>query len=482
MMGVAISMPVILPLLGAIISLLLPARYNNRIAFIFMLGLVVNAAWLLMHFSAQGPYQQVMGGWTLPLGIALRIDALAIIFSMMSCVVASVCGFYARFYLRAKQLKQFWPFFWFLLTALNTIWLSADLFNLYVGLELLTFSAVGLVALGQNKHALAAALRYLFAALLGSMGYLLGIALLYAQFGTLSLSQLSDAFSLTTTSAVALGFMFIGLMMKTAVFPLHTWLPPAHGGSLTPVSALLSALVIKASFYILLRLWMALPFGENAFVIGSLMGTLGGTAIIWGSWMALNQTQLKQIVAYSTLAQIGYFMLIFPLFSYSDPTANQYALHGGVLMLLSHALAKAGMFLAAGNLLICTNKTDLTSLAGLSRYRPLNIFAFGLAGVSIMGLPPSGGFNGKWLLVQSALMQSKWVWLIIILLGSLLSAAYIFKVFSYTYLETKAGDKFEQPSAMLEWSALSLSVLSILLGFFSVWVLDLLTLAEMRMP
>ncbi|GAB2585229.1 complex I subunit 5 family protein [Nitrincola alkalisediminis] len=465
---------VVFPLLGALVSLALSQRWRTLMSFALILALLLNNALLLLQFYSQGMFNEAMGNWPAPLGIELRIDGLALIFSLMSAIVASICALYAYVYLRPAQLKLFWPFFWFLWVALNSIWLSSDLFNLYVGLELLSLAAVGLVALSRDALSLAAALRYLFAALLGSIGYLLGVALLYATYGTLSLVELSQHFSLTLSSSVALGFMFIGLLMKTAVFPMHSWLPPAHGGALTPVSALLSALVIKASFYIVLRLWTELSLDSAPTSAGLLMGILGSAAILWGGWMALHQTHLKLVVAYSTLAQIGYFMLIFPLLSDTNPHASHLAFQGGILMLLAHALAKAGMFLAAGNLLFCTGQKDLHSLAGLSRYRPLNIFAFGLAGVSIMGLPPSGGFNGKWLIIQSAMLQSQWQWVLVILLGSLLSAAYIFRVFSYTYQEVEGGDRFKQPSPLLEWSALSLSVLSILLGFASMLVLDLL--------
>lgn len=466
---------IVLPLLGALVSLGLSQRWHTGVSCVLIAVLLLNNVSLLFQFyQHQGLFNEAMGSWPAPLGIELRVDGLALIFSLMSALVASLCALYARYYLIPTQLTLFWPFFWFLWTALNSIWFSADLFNLYVGLELLSLAAVGLVALSRDVTSLAAALRYLFAALLGSMGYLLGVALLYATYGTLSLPELSQHFALSLTSSVALGFMLLGLLMKTAVFPMHSWLPPAHGGALTPVSALLSALVIKASFYIVLRLWTALSLDVASATAGMLMGLLGSAAILWGGWMALHQTHLKLVVAYSTLAQIGYFMLIFPLLSATDAHASHLAFQGGILMLLSHGLAKAGMFLAAGNLLFCSGKKDLQSLAGLSRYRPLNIFAFGLAGVTIMGLPPSGGFNGKWLLIQSAVLQSQWLWVGVILLGSLLSAAYIFRVFSYSYREVEGGDTFKQPAAVLEWSALCLSVLSIVLGFASMFVLDLL--------
>lgn len=466
----------IIPLAGAVLTMLLPERLRSAASLLGIFSQLTASISLLLLVSSAGPVVYAMGDWQAPLGIALRADGLATLFVLMSTLVGTLCAFYAHQYLTLEKLANFWPLFWFLWASLNGIWLAADSFNLYVGLELLTLSAVGLVAFAADKKSLEAAIRYLYAALLGSMGYLLGVALLYGAHGTLALDGLADHWQAGATSQVAVALILAGLMLKTAVFPLHTWLPPAHGGALTPVSALLSALVIKASLYILLRFWIELDIYRQMPALSQLLGIFGSGAVLWGGWMALHQQQLKMVVAYSTLAQIGYMLLMFPLLTSQYPEATLMAYQGGILMLLAHALAKAGMFLAAGNLIFCTGKQELTALAGMSRYRPLNIFAFGLAGVSIMGLPPSGGFSAKWLLLQSSLMSQQWWWAVVMLLGSLLSAAYIFRVFAYTYRETGEGDTFARPALSLELIALFLSVSSIILGFMAMLPLDLISL------
>lgn len=466
----------IIPLAGATLTMLLPTRWRTLASAAGILSQLLAALALLWLVVNHGSLVYALGDWQAPLGIALRADGLAALFVVMSAIIASLCAVYAMNYLDSEQLSAFWPLFWFLWASLNGIWLAADLFNLYVGLELLSLAAVGLVAFAADQRSLSAAIRYLLAALLGSMGYLLGVALLYGSHGTLALDGLAQHWQWGPTSAVAMALILAGLFLKTAVFPLHTWLPPAHGGALTPVSALLSALVIKASFYIVLRLWVELELFRFSVETGQLLGWLGAGAIFWGGWMALHQQHLKMVVAYSTVAQIGYMLLLFPLLQADHPEASLLAAQGGILMLLAHALAKAGMFLAAGNLILCTGNASLRSMAGMSRYRPLNIFAFGLAGVSLMGLPPSGGFSAKWLLLQSALLSAQWWWVAVILLGSLLSAAYVFRVFSYTYLETQQADHFARPSRALEITAITLSALAILLGFSALLPLELLML------
>jgi multicomponent Na+:H+ antiporter subunit D len=353
---------------------------------------------------------------------------------------------------------------WFLVAALNSIWLSADIFNLYIGIELLGLTAVGLVALSGSAEALAAAMRYLLAALLGSLAYLLGVALLYAAGGSLALADLGALDGSGATAQVALALMTLGLVLKTALFPLHAWLPPAHGGALTPVSALLSALVIKASLYILIRLWLALGPELATVAAANLLGVLGAGAVFWGGWMAWRQSKLKYLVAYSTVAQIGYLFLFFPLVTGTSITAATLAWDGTLLMLASHALAKAGMFLSAGNLINAVGSPHIVDLTGISRFRPLSLFSFGLAGVSLMGLPPSGGFTAKWLLLQSALASGQWWWLVVLMLGGLLSAAYVFKVFRHSFVEGPKRDHFESPPLAMELTALLLVSASIAIG------------------
>ena len=466
----------VIPLAGAVLTMLIPLNWRSPASMFGLLTQLLASLLLGYQVSQYGTQIYAMADWQAPLGIALRADGLATLFILMSSLVATACALYAHLYLNLTKRGHFWPLLWFLWASLNGIWLAADTFNLYVGLELLTFAAVGLVAFASDERSLEASIRYLYAALLGSMAYLLGVALLYGAQGTLAMDSLAETWHWGPTNQVAITLILGGLLLKTAVFPMHTWLPPAHGGALTPVSALLSALVIKASFYILLRFWVEFEVYRHLPSLSQLLGVLGAGAIIWGGWMALKQTHLKMVVAYSTVAQIGYISLMFPLLTAENSEASLMAYHGGILMLLAHAFAKAGMFLAAGNLIYCTGKPDLASLAGMSRYRPLNIFAFGLAGVSLMGLPPSGGFNAKWLLLQSSFLSGQWWWIVVLLIGSLLSAAYIFRVFAYTYQETEATDSFRRPPITIELIALCLSVASIFLGFLSIWPVNVVSL------
>lgn len=469
------------PLAWAVLCLLLDFPRGRLVSWlgITVQGLVSLGLWVSV--AREGGFHYGLGGWDAPLGIALRVDGLAVTFVLLTAVVAGACGIHAGSYLdpRSAWHRYFWPLFWFLWAGLNGVWLGNDLFNLYVGLELISLAAVGLVALGGGVHALRASLRYLLAALLGSMAYLLGVALMYGQFGTLSIdataSLLGDAQSLAGPG-MALALMLSGLALKTALFPLHGWLPPAHGIAKSPVSALLSALVVKASFYIAARLWLEFghELGSNA--VAQIIGTLGGAAVIWGSWLACRQSRLKQVVAYSSVAQIGYLFLLFPLtFGVSESVSLQ-AQQGMTLQVVSHALAKAAMFLAAGNLILASGSNQITALAGVSRFLPLSLFSFGLAGVSLMGMPPSGGFAAKWMLLQASLGSGQWWWVLVLVAGSLMSAAYVFRIYQASYVEDSDIDRFHHPAWSLEIIPILLALMALGLALVAEPILSVMAL------
>ncbi|TXH15895.1 complex I subunit 5 family protein [Azospira oryzae] len=412
-----------------------------------------------------------VGGWGAPLGIDLAVDGLSAAMLLLTQCVALPLAIYARSYFKTGDPAGvwFWPLMGFLVAGLNALFVSADLFNIYVTLELVGLAAVALVAAGGGAQQVAAALRYLFATLVGSGAYLLGVALLYGAYGTVSIATLMP---LVTADAprlvwIASGLMVAGLMLKTALFPFHFWLPPAHGGAPAPVSALLSALVVKASFYLILRLWLGpLQALLPAFAWG--MALLGAAAIFWGSWQAIRAVRLKHLIAYSTVAQLGYLFLIFPLLT--NPTA----LKAGVMQIFAHGLAKAGMFAAAGVMIKATGQDTVAGLAGAVERLPVTLFAFGLAGMTLMGLPPSSGFLAKWQIIEAALAQGYWIIAVVALAGGLLAAVYVFRVLRQAFMLAPEGRAVAAVPRALEWSAFALAAASVLLGLRGVELMRLL--------
>lgn len=421
---------VFLPLLGACAAVM-PGRFATRFG---ILAALLPLPWLLVTVTLAvwqtGSASVEFGGWAVPLGIRLFVDPLAVLMLWLVAITGGTAAVHAWFDFSpgSREGQTFWPLWLLLTSAMNALFLSADLFNLYVCLELVTLAAIPLIALAGTQTAVRASMRYLLLALLASLLYLLGVALLYNATGTLDLYLISDVLATAPplVSATSFTLITLGLLIKGAVFPLHIWLPRAHASAPGPVSAVLSALVVKTALYLLYRLWLwsapATLASEGALV---LLALLGAAALLYGGILALVAERLKLVIAYSTVAQLGYLLLILPMATSSAwPTAWQ----GGTYQLLSHGLAKAAMFLAAANILHGLGSDRLNDLERLDQRQPLSLFALALAGVSIMGLPPSGGFLAKWLLLEASWRSEQWWLLAVLVAGSLLAAAYVFRI------------------------------------------------------
>jgi multicomponent Na+:H+ antiporter subunit D len=459
------------PLLAGIAAFLCRplARWLALLASLAMAGIL---GLLTAEVLTSGPLRYFIGGWQAPLGINLRVDGLSLVLLwsttlVNSCVVIYGFGYFPSAVTGAarEQSLLFWPMLLFLWTALNALFLAADLFNIYVCLELLSLAAVALTGLAGNTAARRAAMRYLLLGWFGSACYLFGVILLYREFGLLDLAALGEVLVWRPPVRAALAFILLALILKTALFPLHIWLPPAHANAAAPVSAVLSALVVKASFYLLMRFWLELFPLPAEHVLLQFLGVLGSAAIFWGSFRALTADRLKLLIAYSTVAQLGYLFLLFPLLGTTD---RFLAWSGALYFLLAHALAKGALFLAAGIAQKQTGGDRLTDLAGLSQTLPLTSFTFALSGISLMGMPPTGGFAAKWSLLHAAILSGQWWWTVVIASGSLLTAAYLLRPLAQLYRQVPAGTIFSPAPvpAVMQWTAFVLACSTILLGLF----------------
>ncbi len=465
---------VALPLASAIGALLLPRQATTLVMATAAIATAL-AALLLYTVGIQGTVRYLLGGWETGLGIALHADSLSALLLLMTALVVTASSVYASAYFKkAAELAHFWPLWLLLWTALNALLLSGDLFNLYVTLELLGLTAVALTAIGAKPAAVQAALRYLMAGLLGSMMFLAGVSLIYAGYGTLDLLILTESVTPEPVAWAALAFMTAGLLLKTALFPLHFWLPSAHGSAPAPVSAVLSALVVKVAFYLVLRLWHEVFADLVTPTAANLLGLLGGAAVVWGSWCALRAARLKLLAAYSTVAQLGYLFLFFPLLLALPPGAARDAALGGLVILaLSHGFAKAGLFLAIGVVQQRCGNDDIGQLNGTVQRLPATTFAIALGGVALIGLPPSGAFLGKWQLLAGSVTSGQWLWILITLAGSLLAAAYVFRLLGHAFGH-RPYPRQPVTVAREEWPALFLTGVAAIglgLGGMPVWTL-----------
>jgi formate hydrogenlyase subunit 3/multisubunit Na+/H+ antiporter MnhD subunit len=484
--GLLLAAAVMVPFVGVLAGFALGGRNAQRVAMLTILaglGIAVAAA------QSGAGLVYLLGGWAPPLGIALRADGLALAMMLAVAVVVLGIAVYARadFGTPAGVREARAPLvFWILLLAiwgsLNLVFVAGDLFTLYVALELLTFAAVPLVSLDGKAETLRAALRYMLYALAGSVFYLLGAVLTYGVYGTLDIALLGERAAPDPATVAAAALMTAGLLAKTALFPLHLWLPPAHAGAPPAASAVLSGLVIKGSWFLVVRVWFDAFPGVVTMPSAQLLAGLGAAAIVVANVVALRQERLKLLVAYSTVAQIGYLFLMFPLAFDAGAAAigRGGALTGGLLQAISHATAKAAMFMAAGLVYLALGHDRIAGLAGVARALPLTVLTFALAGAALMGLPPSGAYVAKKLFFDAAGGSGQWWWERVLDVGGLLTASYVVLVLAHALRRADAPIVPKKSvSRIAELAALTLALCSLALGFVADGALGLDAIAGM---
>ncbi len=456
---------VIVPLLAGVATPLLGGR--GRAWWIAMLtatalpGLAV-ALLLQVRASPAGVVSYPLGNWRIPWGIEYRVDALNAFVLLIVTLIAAAVTFYARLSVArevpADRLHFFYAVWLLCLTGLLGVTVTGDAFNLYVLLEIASLATYTLVAMGKNhdRRALTASINYLVLGTIGAGFILLGIGYLYMVTGTLNMADMSarladiyaqwDQGSMVyrRTILTAIALLTVGFGIKFALFPLHGWLPNAHAYAPTIVSAFLPT-ALKVAAYGAIRFFFTiigiklcfqeLPTDEILLVLSSF-------GIICCSYLAIRQVNIKRMMAYSSVAQIGYIALGFAL-------ANPAGLTGALIHLFNHALIKGGLFLALGAVAYRLGAVNITTLRGLGRKMPLTMAAFTAGGLGLVGVPLTAGFISKWYLVSGAIKGGHPVLAGVVLLGSLLALVYVWRVVEVIYFQPAAESAAEVKEAPL---------------------------------
>ncbi len=449
---------IIAPLLVALIAPLISCVSTKALRVVVIGTLLVScmsALSVLIRVLSEGTFHYQFGGWAPPWGIEYVLDPLssgiATLISFISLVVIIYSGpfFNGETKLRSGIIHALYCL---LTTGLMGMVLTGDIFNLYVFLEISSLSAYALIASGGYK-ATVAAFRYLLIGTVGASFYLLGIGYLYAVTGTLNMADLVQKLQPLMDSPViftAVAMLVAGMGIKMALFPMHGWLPDSYTYAPPPVTAFISGVMTKVSAYVLFRFFFYI-FGAASGPVSAALNIIGWAAaigIIFGSVMAITQTDFRRMLAYSSIAQIGYIILGLAI-------GNTFALIGAILHFLNHAVMKSCLFLVAGGVKWKTGEHAIEKYAELSRRMPLTMGAFLIAALSMVGLPPTAGFFSKWYLVLGAMETGMWPYIIVIIISSLLNAVYFFRVIEHVYMkkatpEMKIPEKGgELPVAML---------------------------------
>jgi multicomponent Na+:H+ antiporter subunit D len=450
------ALQVVLPLLAALLAAL--SRRGTLawlIALATSLTMPVIAFTLLMRVLDTGTISYALGNWAPPIGIEYRIDLLNSFVLLLVSLAGAVMLPYARVSVASEIApgRQAWFYAMYLLclAGLLGIVITGDAFNAFVFLEISSLSAYAMIAMGRDRRALLAAYQYLIMGTIGATFYVIAVGLLYTMTATLNMvdmaNRLPDVSNLRPLFA-ALAFLTVGVSLKFALFPLHVWLPNAYAYAPSFATAFIASTATKAAVYLILRYFysvygIGVIFGHQP--VSEILLLLSIAAMFVASLVAVFQDNIKRMLAYSSVAQIGYITLGIGL-------ANQAGLTGGIVHLFNHAMIKGALFLAVGGVVYRLGHAKIGNFAGLGRRMPLTMSAFVLSGLALIGVPGTAGFISKWYLALGAL-EKGWWWLVaLIVASSLVSLVYIGRVVEAAYFRepTKENETArDMPLSML---------------------------------
>ncbi|MGF1640217.1 MAG: monovalent cation/H+ antiporter subunit D family protein [Rhodospirillales bacterium] len=417
---------------------------------------------LLVDVTGSGPISYAIGGWPPPWGIEYRVDALgAFVVVIVSAVGAAVMPFARASVARevaADRVYLFYTMYLLCLAGLLGITVTGDAFNLFVFLEISSLSSYVLISLGRDRRAVTAAFRYLILGTIGATFYIIGVGMMYMVTGTLNIADLAErlpAMADSRTVQMALAFLTVGISLKLALFPLHLWLPNAYTFAPSAVTVFLAATATKVAVYVLMRIVYTVFGGTVIFAempIDEMLMGLGMLAMIGASLVAAFQDNVKRLLAYSSLSQIGYIVLGLSL-------ANVSGLAGGIVHLFNHAMMKGTLFVAMGCVFYRVGSVHIDALAGVGRRMPFTMAGALVGGLSLIGAPLTVGFVSKWYLIRGALERGLWPVAMVVLVSGLLALIYFWRIVEAAYFRpapASAAEIHEAPLGML----ISLGVLA----------------------
>ena len=454
-----IAFPIMLPLLGAPLAIFL-RRWRRWQAFFALavstLTLLASlwVAWTV-RITHQGLVYQ-MGSWPAPFGISLIADPVSVFFLLMVQIVMWTGFLYS---IGSKEYSAsyptYYPFFLMLLASLNGAFLTGDLFNLFVFAELVVISGTALTAISDDRYGVEAAYKYYYISLLASVALLLAVGSLYVAYGTLNMADLARRISESPSNpyaSLAMIFLMAAFMVKGAVIPFHFWQPDFHTAAPTPVSAMLSSIVVKLGVYGFLR--MTTLLFQDAQALGIMRGVLIGAGIagvILGGLAAIGTYNAKRMLAYSTLAQVGFILV-------GLGWGTEMSLAAALIFSFNHSLIKSAMLMLAGYLSsrAPVKGASFANLTGLGKQLPLAGVLFFLGSLALAGLPPLNGFISKFWLFKSG-VEAEQMWILVLIgFSGLLTLIYTLRAFQKIWWfadaeerKVKKGDSLLAPAILI---------------------------------
>ncbi|MDG2475014.1 MAG: monovalent cation/H+ antiporter subunit D family protein [Paracoccaceae bacterium] len=456
---------VLIPLLLAPICVLVGrSTFSWLITFFGSVSSLVIAISLLHSVSDGSSISYHIGGWPPPIGIEYVVDSANAFLLVLVSGISTVVLLYARDQIKLEIDEEnhtlFYTCYLLCLTGLLGVLITGDVFNVFVFLEISSLSTYVLVAQGakRDKRALKAAFNYLIMGTVGATFFVIGVGFIYMATGTLNMfdiyERINDLESSRTVRA-SYAFIVIGMGLKLAMFPMHLWMPGAYTYAPTVVTTFLSATATKVSLYVLIRFTFSVFHFDFNFieqVFKFLVMPLAIIAMFAMSFVAIFQKDIKRMLAYSSIAQIGYMLLGVSLLSSEGLTAT-------FVNLFNHGITKATLFMSLGVLTLYSGKSFLSDVQGLGKKMPWISASFLIGGLSLVGIPGTAGFISKWLLVQATIEAGVPILALLIILSSLLAIVYIWKVIEHLY--------FMEPHSELASQKVSFRIL------IPLWILSI---------
>ena len=444
---------IVVPLMSAPVCVLLRRReWSWGFALLISWICFGMSALLLQRVLQTGTVIYYVGNWAPPWGIEYRIDPVNAFVVFLVALIGSVVLLYAPRSVAAElpgvRANLFYASLLLSMTGLMGMTITGDVFNLFVFLEISALSSYAMIALGRDRRALTASYNYLLMGTVGATFYVIGVGLLYMVTGTLNMVDLAvrlEPVLMTRTVLAAFAFLTVGISLKLALFPLHLWLPNAYAHAPSVVTAFIAATATKVAIYVFLRFFYGIFGAHYTFEVLRLdmvLVPLGLTGVIVASLVAVYQTNIKRMLAYSSIAQVGYMMIGVGLVSVTGLTAT-------LVHMFNHALMKGALFLAMGCIVLRLGACELEDLRGIGKRMPVTMAAFVVGGLSLIGVPLTVGFISKWYLVLAALQRGWWPVAVLVLLGSLIAVAYIWRVVEVAYFHEPTGRTAEATEAPL---------------------------------
>lgn len=441
-----LALQMVTPLMAApIVALLRPRHLAWLTATLTSTMAFANAIAIAGKVRVSGDLHYEMGGWQAPIGIELHIGSFGALLLLLVTGASTAALLACRASLDAQIERARQPWFyaaWLLAVAgLSGILVTGDAFNAFVFMEVSSLATYILIAASPDRRGLLAVFQYLVLGTIGATFYLIGVGLLYMMTGTLNFTDLEQRLADVTDTRpllVSAGFITVGLALKAAVFPLHAWLPAAYARAPHAVTVFIAACATKVSVYVLVR-FDFLVFQANLdghgrqFTDFLVPLALGGMLV--GSAVAMFKRDLKKLLAWSSIGQLGYILLGAGLVGGAGLTAS-------VTHMFAHGLAKGTTFLAVAALAMRYARLDLQDLGGAFARMPWTMGAFLLGSLSLIGMPGTAGFVSKWLLIRAALESGPYGGLMVvaILLSSLMAVVYVWRVVAATAFAEPAGN------------------------------------------